>query len=381
MFSKKTGIIALFSNLVVMFWAMAAQAYVGLCCAHCGGNMPLNIFGGGIPEPHEFRFKISQMFMEMGPLRDGNSDILSTTLVGMANGKTFPSVPRSMQKHMTMIGGAYSFTDKFAVMAMTNYTANSMPMEVKPSMGANFTMKSDGIGDITLLGKYRLYADDPLVPTSQLSTVFGISIPTGNIEKKFSNSTVSGVNGTLLPYKMQLGSGTVDPIIALTYQGSRDPFWWGVNTKLQAHIYDNIQGYRRGQEFFYDFYFMKQVHDKWVIHTQLNGSWEGRISREAYSGRILGHGHKNTSPTTNFTSPLFDPHNYGGHKVGISLGAQFQPTPMQIIELTATLPLYQNLNGPQMRDNWMLRLSYYFEVPTKKSRRYKGFSAPKELGF
>ena len=70
MFSRRTGIITLFSNLVVMFWAMVAQAYVGLCCAHCGGNMPLNIFGGGIPEPHEFRFKISQMFMEMGPLRD-----------------------------------------------------------------------------------------------------------------------------------------------------------------------------------------------------------------------------------------------------------------------------------------------------------------------
>jgi hypothetical protein len=49
--------------------------------------------------------------------------------------------------------------------------------------------------------------------------------------------------------------------------------------------------------------------------------------------------------------------------------------------MTATLPLYQNLNGPQMRDNWMIRLSYYLEVPTKKSRRYKGFSAPKELGF
>jgi len=28
-----------------------------------------------------------------------------------------------------------------------------------------------------------------------------------------------------------------------------------------------------------------------------------------------------------------------------------------------------------------LRLTYYLEVPTKKSRRYKGFSAPKQLGF
>lgn len=104
MFKKKTGILALFSNLLVMFWVTAAQAYVGLCCAHCGGNMPLNIFGGGIPETHEYRFKLSQSFMEMGPLRDGTSDILSTSLIGLPNGSKFVAVPRSMQMYMTMIG-------------------------------------------------------------------------------------------------------------------------------------------------------------------------------------------------------------------------------------------------------------------------------------
>jgi len=28
-----------------------------------------------------------------------------------------------------------------------------------------------------------------------------------------------------------------------------------------------------------------------------------------------------------------------------------------------------------------MQLSYYMEIPTKKSRRYKGFKPPKELGF
>ncbi|MHC4138950.1 MAG: hypothetical protein ACYSR1_03700, partial [Planctomycetota bacterium] len=28
--------------------------FLGLCCGKCGGNMPLNIPGGGTPEPHEF---------------------------------------------------------------------------------------------------------------------------------------------------------------------------------------------------------------------------------------------------------------------------------------------------------------------------------------
>jgi len=49
--------------------------------------------------------------------------------------------------------------------------------------------------------------------------------------------------------------------------------------------------------------------------------------------------------------------------------------------VTATLPIYQDLDGPQLRDNWMMQFTYYMEVPTKKSRRFVGFKPPKELGF
>ena len=365
-----------FFSCFMMIWVSSAQAYVGLCCAHCGGNMPLNIVGAGIPEPHEFRFKLSQMIMEMGPLRDGTDDILSTTITGSNTGSTFAAVPRSMRQYMTMFGAAYSFSDNFAVMGMTSYTRNEMPMEL--SNGNNFSMASDGIGDTTALAKYRFYANDNLVPTRQVSVLFGLSLPSGSIERKFTNHTNAALNGTLLPYKMQLGSGTVDPIIGFSYQGSRDPFWYGLSTQLEAHLYDNDQGYHRAQEFRYDLYAMKQSSDSVVVHAQLNGSYEGQFSDETYNGRVLGEGRAGNG---NFMSPLFDPQNYGGTKVALSLGVQFQPIPLHIMEVTATLPVHQDLNGPQLRDNWMLQFSYYAEVPTKKSRRYKGFKPPKELGF
>ena len=381
MFRKNVFILTL--NIVMLVWVSLAQAYIGLCCAHCGGNMPLNLTGGGIPEPHEFRFKMSEMIMKMGPLRDGTTDILSTDLVGNpgVDPTKFPAVPRSMTQYMTMIGGAYSFTDDFAVMAMTNFTVNEMPMEILPAHGSNFTMTSAGLGDITLLAKSRLHANDNLAPTKQFSVLYGLSLPTGSIERKFTNATPNGVNGILLPFKMQLGSGTVDPIVGLTYQSSRDPYWWGLNTQLEAHVYDNEQGYHRGQEFRYDFYAMKQVHDNWVLQAQLNGWYEGSFSREPFNGRVNGEGHTNKVAGNPFLSPVFDPQNYGGHKMAVSLGFQYQPIPLHILELTATLPIHQDLSGPQLRDNWMMQLSYYVEIPTKKSRRYKGFNPPKELGF
>ena len=384
---KKNLLSLLITNVFLLIFVPLSQAYIGLCCAHCGGNMPLNIAGGGIPETHEFRFKLSQMFMVMSPLRDGTRDLDNfEEVLGPANGTTFPVAPEEMRTFMTMGSVAYSFTDDFAGMAMMSYIRNEMDMQFNGTLQTatgtrGFVMTSDGPSDLTVLGKYRFYKDDNLAPTKQASLLFGLSLPTGSIEKEFTNNPVAGQNGTILPFRMQTGSGTVDPIIGLTLQASSDPWWYGANAKLEAHVYNNDQGYRRASELTYDFYLMRQVHARWVLLAELQGWYEGTFSREPYRGRILGEGHAGGVPSGGFLSPLFDPQNYGGHKAAISLGVQFQPIPLHVVEMVATVPIHQDLNGPQLRDNYMLQFSYYIEYPTKKSRRYKGFKPPTELGF
>ena len=366
-----------------------SQAYIGLCCAHCGGNMPLNVPGGGIPEPKEFRLKVSQMIMSMGPLREGTNNLSEGSLLGnpIAQPGTFAVVPSAMQMYMTMIGGAYSFTDNFAVMAMTSFRFNRMQMEFNlglPPIAATgesgFTMESRGFGDIKLLGKYRLYSDDNLAPKDQFSALFGVSVPTGNIDKKFRNNPIAGQNGTILPFKMQLGSGTFDPMLGIAYQGSMDPFWYGATALYTARVYDNNRGYQQGDEFRLDLYGMYQFHEKSVALLQLNGSWEDRYSDEPDAGR-LGQGHFLNNPNNPFVSPVFDPANYGGRKVSVTAGIQWQPFPLNIIELNGSVPFYQDLRGPQLKEDFRVMLSWYIEIPTSGSRRYTGTNPPKELGF
>ncbi|QPJ66720.1 MAG: transporter [Candidatus Nitrohelix vancouverensis] len=358
----------------------SATAYVGLCCAHCGGNMPLNIMGGGIPETHEFRFKISQSFMRMGPYKDGSDDIDPSTLLGANNGTTFAAVPAEMRMYMTMVSAAYSFTDDFAAMVMTSYKRNDMPMLLNGALGG-FNMFSEGIGDTKVLGKYRLMADDNLAPTRQISAVFGLSVPTGSIDEGFKNHPNAAFQGRILPFRMQLGSGTFDPILGLTYQGSKDPYWYGANLQYTGRWYDNDQGYHQGQEIALDLYTMMQFHPKAVAHFQLNNKYEGKYSAEPFDQRIKGEGHAGNIPAGQFLSPLFDPHNYGGYKLTATAGIQFQPIPLQIVELDVSIPLYQDLNGPQLADDWKIQATWYWEVPTSKSRRHTGTHAPKELGF
>ena len=357
-------------------------AYVGLCCAHCGGNMPLNVPGGGIPEPHEYRLKVSQMIMSMGPLRDGTTNLSEGSQL-LPTGQ-FAVVPSSMQMYMTMIGGAYSFTENFAVMAMTSYRFNRMQMEfgaaIPAALGSGFTMESRGFGDVKVLGKYRLYSDDHLAPKDQVSALFGVSLPTGSIDKKFRNNPVPGQNGTILPFKMQMGSGTFDPIIGVAYQGSQDPYWYGATALYTARVYDNNRGYQQGDEFRLDLYGMYQYHEKSVAFLQLNGSWEDRYSDEPDAGR-LGQGHLGGNPANGFLSPVFDPANYGGRKLAVTAGIQWQPFPLNVIELNGSVPFYQDLRGPQLKEDFRVMLSWYIEIPTSDSRRFTGTNPPKELGF
>ncbi|MDH5764215.1 MAG: transporter [Nitrospinota bacterium] len=373
-------IFLLVSGLVV---PSASLAYLGLCCAHCGGNMPLNIPGAGIPEPKEFRFKLSQMIMSMGPMRSGTTNLSEGSL--LTGPGSFMAVPSAMQMHMTMLGGAYSFTDDFALMAMTSYKFNRMQMEFGGMLQgmtgeAGFTMESRGMGDIKLLGKYRLYIDDHLAPKDQFSALFGVSLPSGSIDKKFRNSPVANQNGTLLPFKMQMGSGTFDPMIGLAYQASQDPWWYGATALYTARVYDNNRGYQQGDEFRLDLYGLYQFHETSVVHLQLNGMWEDRYSDEPDAGR-LGQGHMMSNPALPFASPLFDPANYGGKKLSVTAGIQWQPLPMNVLELTGSVPVYQDLRGPQLKEDFRVMLSWYIELPTKHSRRHTGTEPPKELGF
>ncbi len=385
----KKNLLSLFiANICFLIFVPLSQAFVGLCCAHCGGNMPLNIPGGGIPETHEFRFKLSQMYMEMGPLRDGTSDLKTSSLLGVPDSVTkFAAVPEEMRTYMTMASVAYSFTDNFSGMAMLGYVRNDMDMKFNSALTtaaggkSGFTMFSHGITDLTLLGKYRVFKDDELAPTKQASVMFGVSLPTGSIDKEFSRNPVPGQNGTILPFRMQTGSGTVDPVLGVTLQGSNDPWWYGANFKWEGHLYDNDQGYHRGQELRYDLYLMRQVHPKAVLLTELNYWYEGKYSDEPFAQRVNGEGHVGFSPSGGFISPLNDPDNYGGHQMAVSFGFQFQPIPLHVLELIATMPIYQDLNGPQLRQDYMIQATYYVELPTKKSRRHKGFKPPKELGF
>ncbi len=377
-----------------MFY-LPAQAYVGLCCGKCGGNMPMNIPGAGIPETKEIRFKVSPMFMSMEGLLDGSDAVSADSLLGMPvmigqpTGK-FMAVPTSMDMTMLNIAAGYSFTDNLFGGIMFMYKDNSMEMKFNAMMQGNtgqsgFTMESSGIADTMLMGKYRLYANDPLIPTRQSSLFFGLSLPTGSIDERNNKHPVAMRQSELLPYGMQLGSGTFDPTLGIVYSASKSPYWWGANAMYTARLYDNDRDYRLGNEFRLDLYGMYQLSHNLVAQVQLNGKYWDKIRGEMDESKtgVSGHVIKN-NPDSPFMTPLWDTNNYGGRKIITTIGLQWQPVPLHIIEFDIGVPIYQDLNGPQLEEDLRVMISWYVEIPTKASIRHfdhKAKESGNTLGF
>lgn len=385
---KRNYFMLLLAGLCLIAQPEDANAYLGICCTKCGGNMPMNIPGGGVPETHEFRVKLTPEYMRMEGLRTDTNRVDGNTLLGMPAADKFMAVQKSMDMSMANLSIGYSFTEDFFAGLMFMGVDKRMEMRFNSTMQTNtgregFTMKSHGAGDTMLMTKYLLYADDPQIPTSQISLFTGLSLPTGSIDERNTTHPMAARQTELLPYGMQLGSGTFDPTVGLLYQGSSSPFWWGANAMFTGHAYDNNRDYRWGNKVRYDLYSMYQLRYDTVLEFQVNGEWQGNIRGEADESQTGASGHSTRNDATSkFMTPLWDPKNYGGHNLFVTLGVQWQPVPLQILNLQVGLPVYRNLNGPQLEKDLRVSLTWYIEFPTKASIRHaSNVAKPSTLGF
>jgi len=354
--------------------------------------MPMNIPGGGVPETHEFRVKISPVVMHMEGLVDDTNKVAVSDVLGMPvmmgtpTGK-YMAAPESMDMSMQNVMLGYSFTDDFFAGLMLMHSSKSMDMRFNSMMQAvtgqqGFTMKSNGLTDSMLMTKYRLFTDDPLIPRKQVSLLMSLSLPTGSIDERNNRHPVMMRRNELLPYGMQLGSGTFDPTVGLLYQASSSPYWWGANLSYTTRLYDNKRDYRLGNELKLDLYGMYQLRQDFLVQLQLNTLDRGKIRGEAgesVSG-FSGHITKN-DPDSPFMTPLWETDYYGKQQLSVTVGFQWQPTSLQIIDFSISKPVYTRTSGLQLKDDYRLMLTWYIEMPTKKSRRYKKSSSPSSLGF
>lgn len=351
--------------LAALIQAPSVFAHDGKPAIRSDGHAPIGVMGDHMHKKGEWMVSYRYMRMFMDGNRIGNDRVTPqqiVTTVPNSNPVVTPGgatvvppvlrvVPTQMIMDMHMFGAMYAPTDNITLMAMLPYLRKNMDhVTFGPGAGTNvvggFTTTSEGVGDFKFSGLFRLYDDK----THHVHLNMGVSAPTGSIKERDTIFDPFRRTPTVrLPYAMQLGTGTWDLLPGITYTGRAGDLSWGAQYRAEIRLQDeNDQGYAWG--------------DKHMVTGWLAYQWAPWIS---------------TSVRTNFTTqdeidgrdPLIGgpvqtahPEFFGGERLeifgGVNLTGQSGALRGHRLALEVGGPVYQDLNGPQMEQDWSFMLGW-----------------------
>jgi hypothetical protein len=132
----------------------------------------------------------------------------------------YPVTPLRMPMNMHMFGIMIAPSDRVTLMGMLPIV--SLEMDHRTQMGGEFTTEASGIGDLALTTLLEVHNANRLAFHPNL----GVRAPAGSIDE-MDVTPASAPNEAILPYPMQLGSGTWDLVGGGTYLGQSDRASWG----------------------------------------------------------------------------------------------------------------------------------------------------------
>jgi len=343
---------------------------------------PLGVMGDHAHEAGELMFSYRFMGMAMGGLRDGTTPMSTEEAL-----HDYAVVPTAMRMRMHMFGAMLAPHDRITLMAMIRYQENSMEMEgahLHTTGGhdhpvGHLSTATSGLGDL------RLSALIPLLKTSNTDLLLntGVSIPTGAIDLK-------GAHGedalTALRYPMQLGSGSFELRPGLTFAATHGSWSYGAQACSTLPINKNSRDYKLGLTIGSTLWGARRLND-W-LSISLRGSFKnwGNITTSTSGEKLESHEHEHghehgeshgshAAPTqtaqSNYMSPTMDPNLRGGTRRSLSAGVNLIfPNKLggilagQRFAVEFQIPVYQDLDGPQMELDWILLAGweYTFEL-------------------
>ncbi len=292
---------------------------------------PLGVPGAHVLKPGKWMVSYTYGHMAMEGNLSGTNDVSIADVL-----KKYPVAPESMDVDMHMLCGMRGITDDFSLMVMVPYAFKSMTMVMRN--GTRFTTYSDGIGDVQVAGLYSLYRSK----MHQIVFYGGLSAPTGSTNAR--DDTPTALNSKL-GYTMQLGSGTLDFVPALTYMGKFERFHWGSQVSGVIHTGENSNEYRWGDRYRLTGWAGYQVYDGIIGSLRLDWqSWD--------------HIHGADPELDATKTPGKDPNLRGGDRLDILPGLAWYIDEGMFkgnrLFIEGGVPLYQSLDGPQCKTTWML---------------------------
>ena len=208
---------------------------------------------------------------------------------------------------------------------------------------------TESLQDTQLAGIWRVYQD----PIHRIQVNLGLSFPTGSDHNIATSLQPTGIWATGRAfYAMQTGTGTFDVMPGILYGGAQGPWSWGLSYRARLPLGVNPEGYM------------------WGNYQELNG-WVGYSWIPGFTTTVRVNGNIQSQivgadswivAKIQAADPLF----YGGKRIEVFGGASFDGklvgVPGVSLLLEGGLPVYQDLNGPQLSKAWQATAALRWKV-------------------
>jgi hypothetical protein len=341
-----------FAALFLVLLALPGTAFAGgFCC-----QMPSGVQEGISGEAGAFSLRADYTYSRMSRFVSGGDYVSFSSVMNdprfarVLNGQP-GVVPEVMDMHRITMTAGYVPTQNLRIMLSVPWIINDMTMwrympamMGTPASWMRMTMKEvSGLGDVTLIGLYRVYADQAERPRTALSIGAGLKFPTGS-------STVSE-DGKRIHAHMQPGTGSWDPILTATFvKMLSSSFLLSSDATYHFSTRNNL-GYSFGDTF------------------ALNANLKYNLTE--YVNLALGAGYfhseqaddPNNAYNGNKPQRLTDFVGYTGEdSIWLSPGVQVLPFNNASIDLRFQYPVYYHVPDIEQVTDWRLTagLSYSF---------------------
>ena len=299
-------------------------------------HAPISVMGDHTHNEGEFMVSYRNMQMDMNGLQDATSSVSSQEVLDSG----YMMSPTKMIMTMHMFGLMYAPSDKTTFMVMLPYLEKDMDMLSQMDMGMGVvdietSMDSEGLGDIKVGALHNIFSE----AGRKVHLNLMMSLPTGSIDE--TN------NGAVMPYAMQLGSGTVDLLPGITYTAQQESFSYGAQAQATIRLGENDRDYSLGDRYKLQSWVQAPIHQRVSLSLRLAYEDWDTISGEDDELNAM-------------MTPTADADLQGGNLLSAGLGMNITLPEGHRVAVEYNKELEQDLDGPQMAQDDTLTLAWQF---------------------
>jgi opacity protein-like surface antigen len=331
--------------------------------------VPLAVFGDNMPDPGRLTFSVIPTFANFSHMMVGTKGVTSQQVVTSYGWYWAPSlstmrvVPTNNFQEQQTVTLAYGFAKDWSVVVTAGVlerhsnlvtfngaaSFSNLPFSSIIARGTSYP-GVDTLQDGQAAIVWRPYDDG----MNRIKINLGMSFPTGSNHN--TGGAVLQTTGsyaiTQAFYGMQPGTGTFDVLPGILYGGVQGPWSWGLSYRARLPLGVNPQGYMWGNY---------QEANAWGGYTWLPGFTTTIRANFNIQSPIVGADWWLIGKL-----PSADPNYYGGKRIEMYAGADIDGKlfgfPGFSVGVEAGVPVYQNLDGPQISKNWQAGMALRWKI-------------------